>query len=124
MEVTAILKDSDKNVLSKDESVECEGMVADFKDLKTCVEGLIVGKLDHALVFNTTTHDLFEQALYELTRKHHKKVYEVAYRPTAENMARDFFHKINEYAIRHHDWHVHSIKIWETPTSYAEYKEV
>lgn len=102
-----------------------DGMVIDFKDLKDVVEELIVNPMDHALICDICSCDPFEQELLGLCHKHQKKVYQVAYRPTAENMVRDFFHRLNAYAHEKDlTWKVDRIKLWETPTSYAEYTGV
>lgn len=97
------------------------GMVMDFKDLKDIVNEQIVDKYDHALVVNVDSSDEFEKALYHLARKHDKKLVEIDYRPTAEQMAVHFLRELNNLALSENAlWEITRIRLWETPTSYAE----
>ena len=73
-----------------------ECMVIDFKDLKKLVEDRIIRTHDHA--------DL-------------NKLYE---NPTAEVMVVAMYFII--YAGLPRDVHLESVKLWETSTSYAEYR--
>lgn len=119
MEVTVVQKYDD--VITDGPS---EGMVVDFKDLKNIVNDLIVKPLDHATILNITTTDEFEIALYQLLKAHGKKIFTVPYRPTAENMAVDFFVRLNRALTDSKSTiKVTKIKLYETPTSYAEITE-
>lgn len=73
-----------------------ECMVMDFKDLKRVVQHLIIASHDHA--------DL-------------NKIYS---NPTAEVMVVEMFHVIKELLPK--DVHLESVKLWETSTSFAEYR--
>lgn len=97
------------------------GMVLDFKDLKTVVNYVIIDHFDHALVINRSSQDPFEQELNQLTETYSKKVVRLPFRPTAENMAADFLNKLNAY-LEHNklDYKITKIRLYETPTSYAE----
>ena len=130
MEVTAqrALRKSLRDALSSDTSPSevstCgpdEGMVLDFKELKNIVNELVVVQADHAFIYNSVTQDPFETALYDLCIQYEKKVMVVHYRPTAENMAKHYLHLIQDEAVAgDYDWEIVSVKLWETPTSYAE----
>ena len=99
-----------------------EGMIVDFKDLKRIVNTLIVDKYDHALVLDEFTNDEFEQELLVITEKYNKKTVLLPYRPTAENMAEDFFDQIDDYLEdnKQINCQIEKIRLYETPTSYSE----
>lgn len=71
------------------------GMIMDFKDLKTLVSG-IISKYDHS-----NLNDFFEN-------------------PTAEKMVMDIGEEILDKLP--HKVFLYSVKLWETPTNYAEYR--
>lgn len=77
---------------------DSRGMVLDFKDLKEVVKWKIVDHLDH----------------YNLNDK-------LWYNTTAENMVVHFYDIIKEYC-EPRDLDVVCVRLWETPTSYAEYR--
>lgn len=74
------------------------GMVLDFKDLKNDVKKLLIDPLDH----------------YNLNDK-------LNFNTTAENMVVYFYdflsHKLQRLGVK-----VCCVRLWETPTSYAEYR--
>lgn len=74
------------------------GMVLDFKDLKKVCKEKIVDPLDH----------------YNLNDK-------LIYNTTAENMVVHFYDIIKSYC-EDKDFDVVCVRLWETPTSYAEYR--
>lgn len=92
------------------------GMVIDFSDLKTIVREEIVDHFDHATVFNQNTPHI-ELANELKTRGHH--VILVDYQPTSENMVIDFAQKIKNRLPK--DIHLHSLKLQETESSFAEW---
>jgi 6-pyruvoyltetrahydropterin/6-carboxytetrahydropterin synthase len=92
------------------------GMVIDFSDLKKIVKEEIVDSFDHATVFNATTPHL-ELAQELKSRGHH--VILVDYQPTSENMVIDFSEKIKNRLPSHVS--LHSLKLQETETSFAEW---
>ncbi len=99
------------------------GMVVDFKDLKEVVRELIVDPMDHATIVQAYSTDPFEEALLNLLLHHDKKRVVVNYRPTAENMVKVFYDKITEALNRREcSYRVVCLRLYETPTSYAEYK--
>lgn len=100
----------------KDSSNVKFGMVIDFSDLKKIVREEIVDLFDHATVFNKNTPHV-ELAAELKNRGHH--VILVEYQPTSENMVIDFAHKINSRLPQ--DIELHSLKLQETETSFAEW---
>lgn len=92
------------------------GMVIDFSDLKKIVKEEIVDQFDHATVFNQTTPHI-ELANELIDRGHH--VILVDYQPTSENMVVDFSQKIKDRLPNNIE--LHSLKLQETETSYAQW---
>ncbi|MBG7612107.1 6-carboxytetrahydropterin synthase [Polaribacter sp. BAL334] len=92
------------------------GMVIDFGDLKKIVKEEIVDLFDHATVFNKNTPHV-ELAKELMDRGHH--VLLVDYQPTSEMMVIDFAKKIKDRLPS--TIHLHSIKLQETDTSFAEW---
>jgi len=101
-----------------------EGMVIDFKELKEVVVHGIVNPLDHATIIFGLSQDPFERALVQLLLEHDKKIVILDYRPTAENMVKEFFRLMQfELAEKQAMYHVVKMRLYETPTSYAEVTE-
>ncbi|GHA36628.1 6-carboxytetrahydropterin synthase QueD [Salinimicrobium marinum] len=92
------------------------GMVIDFGDLKKMVKQEIVDVFDHATVFNKNTPHI--ELAQELQSRGHDVIL-VDYQPTSENMIQDFAEKIKVRLPDH--LHLHSLKLQETETSYAEW---
>jgi 6-pyruvoyltetrahydropterin/6-carboxytetrahydropterin synthase len=92
------------------------GMVIDFKDLKVIVQEEIVEKFDHATVFNKNTPHV--ELAHELQIRDHNVIL-VDYQPTSEMMLVDFAAKIN--AKIPDTITLHSLRLQETATSYAEW---
>lgn len=92
------------------------GMVIDFGDLKRIVKEEIVDSFDHATVFNKNTPHI--ELAKELESRGHNVIL-VNYQPTSENMVIDFADKIKKRLPE--SIHLHSLKLQETDTSYAEW---
>lgn len=92
------------------------GMVIDFGDLKKIVKEEIVDLFDHATVFNKNTPHI-ELAKELKDRGHH--VLLVDYQPTSEMMVIDFAKKIKDRLPE--NIKLHSIKLQETESSFAEW---
>ncbi|MBT8205119.1 MAG: 6-carboxytetrahydropterin synthase [Eudoraea sp.] len=92
------------------------GMVIDFGDLKKIVKEEIVDPFDHATVFNKNTPHI-ELARALETRDH--KVILADYQPTSENMVIDFAARIRKRLPD--TLQLHSLKLRETGTAYAEW---
>ena len=92
------------------------GMVIDFGDLKKIVKQEIVDPFDHATVFNRNTPHI--ELAQELESRGHKVIL-ADYQPTSENMVIDFAEKIS--AKLPDTIKLHSLKLRETQTAYAEW---
>ncbi|AXT57145.1 6-carboxytetrahydropterin synthase [Aquimarina sp. MMG015] len=92
------------------------GMVMDFGDLKRIVKKDIEDVFDHATIFNKNTPHL--ELAQELEKRGHHVIL-VDYQPSTENMIIDFAAKIK--AKLPETIKLHSLKLQETETSYAEW---
>ena len=92
------------------------GMVLDFGDLKKIVNEEIVDVFDHATVFNKNTPHI-ELANELIKRKHH--VLLTDYQPTTEMMVIDFADRLKKRLPK--TIKLHSIKLQETDSSFAEW---
>ncbi|MDR1406316.1 MAG: 6-carboxytetrahydropterin synthase [Prevotellaceae bacterium] len=104
-----------KGVPETDPSHPKYGMVMDFTELKNMVHRLIIDRLDHALLLRSDAPLAAElQAAYE-------KVVCVPYQPTCENMVIAFADILQ--AALPGKVSLHSVRLYETATSYAEWTE-
>lgn len=90
-------------------------MILDFSELKRIMKREVVDRLDHALILPT---DIDIGALEKLGESF-SKVVVVDYQPTSENLLIDFAERIRHAlpeGVR-----LHSMKLRETATSYAEW---
>jgi len=92
------------------------GMVIDFTDLKKIVHEQVVDLFDHAILLNKNTPHL--ELGNDLIAKGHQ-VLMVDYQPSCENMIIDIANRIN--SLLPHDVSLHSLKLRETETSFAEW---
>ena len=108
------------DLVTKSEVSE-EGMVIDFADIKKISKELIQEKLDHAFMVWEKDEELINFFNHS---KGHKPV-KVPFTPTAENVAAYIYYKLqNKFTdVYRTGLHLHSIKLWETPSSYALYEK-
>ena len=92
------------------------GMVIDFKDLKTIVKSEVVDVFDHATVFNKNTPHV--ELANTLSNSGHK-ILLVDYQPTSEKMVIDIAHRISARLPSHIK--LHNLRLHETATAYAEW---
>lgn len=93
------------------------GMVVDFGDLKKIVKDTLLETYDHALVLN-------EEAPYsksEVISSEFEKVILVPYQPTCENLLLDFVEQLKKVFTS--QMVLASVRLEETPTSYAEWSK-
>ncbi len=97
-----------------------EGMVIDFADIKKTAQKFIQEELDHAFMVWEKDIELLE---FFKNSKGHKPVI-VAFTPTAENVAAYIFNKLKDKFsdVFKTGLHLQSVKLWETPSSYALYE--
>ena len=94
------------------ESGQTRGMVADFHDIKAALKA-IANEFDHKLMVEDNEEGRrLKEVLsgYELVL--------VPYRPTAEEMSRDFYRRLKETGLP-----VFSVEVFETPTNSCLYCE-
>jgi len=103
-----------------DSGLSEEGMVIDFSDIKKIAQKFIQNKLDHGFMVWDQDDELLDFFKHS---KGHKLVI-VPFTPTAENIAAYIFQKLkNEFSDKFKTGlHLHSVKLWETPSSYALYE--
>ena len=87
-------------------------MVCDFSDIKRIVKGWIDREIDHKMVLR---HD---DPLVRLLEPLGEPMYLLDSNPTVERIARLIFEYANGQGLP-----VARVKVWETPTSFAEYGE-
>jgi 6-pyruvoyltetrahydropterin/6-carboxytetrahydropterin synthase len=92
-----------------------DGMIIDFSELKKIVETSIISKYDHALVLNSKTETETINAL----RNYYDKIIVVNFQPTSEQMLIEFS-RILQYTLPP-TIRLHSLRLNETDTSYAEW---
>ncbi|MEA3494486.1 MAG: 6-carboxytetrahydropterin synthase [Bacteroidota bacterium] len=99
----------------KDTSSSKLGMVMDFGDLKDIIKEIIVDKFDHSLVVNDDTDESVKEAMKKSTGR----IIFTPFQPSCENMviyfAKIIMEKLPEKVS------LCCIKLYETPTSYAEW---
>jgi 6-pyruvoyltetrahydropterin/6-carboxytetrahydropterin synthase len=91
--------------------LDARNMVCDFTDIKRAVKGWIDKELDHRMVLRSD--DPLVKPLQQLG----EPIYLLDSNPTVERIARLIF----EYAASQ-GFPVVRVKVWETPTSFAEYR--
>lgn len=91
------------------------GMVIDFTDLKRIVKKEILEIFDHSVVVSSN----YDQGRLEKLSALFGNVVPVVYQPTCENLVSDFASRISRYLPG--DVKLHSLKLYETATSYAEW---
>lgn len=90
-----------------------DGMIMDFTDLKAIVNNNIVNKFDHALVLRSDAKLVEEIAL------EYENIIVVDFQPTCENLISYFAEVIKKHLPK--EVELHSIKLYETATSYVEW---
>ena len=93
------------------DNLDRRNMVADFADIKRIVKGWIDRELDHKMILR---HD---DPLVAPLQQLGEPVYILESNPTVERIAKLIFDKARE---GHLD--VVAVRVWETPTSIAEYR--
>lgn len=99
--------------------VSDEGMVIDFSDIKTIVEGYIDEKLDHGYMGNKA----LDREMLELLSRNGMKHVGVDFIPTAENIAKYLFEELSPLFVDAYGTKLRlsEIRLYETPKSYVIY---
>lgn len=95
-----------------EEEGQIRGMIVDFKTLKEALKQL-VDELDHSLIMESGS--LREKTKAALDEEGFRIV-ELPFRPTAENLAKYFFDRMEEMGYQ-----VMLVKVYETPNNCAGY---
>jgi 6-pyruvoyltetrahydropterin/6-carboxytetrahydropterin synthase len=93
-------------------TLDDRGMVADFGDVNRIVKDWIDRELDHKMLLSR------EDPLLPVMEEFAQPVFVMEENPTAENIAKLIF----GYA-RNQGLPVCEVRLWETPTSFASYRE-
>ncbi len=107
--------------LINDPGTTNHGMILEFYDLNKIIVDAIVEPLDHAFLYWVGSTDELEHEVATLLRKHDRKVVDISYRPTTENLVLDFLEQINKN-LSSYEIKVKELKLWESPTSFARVK--
>ncbi|STZ76790.1 6-carboxytetrahydropterin synthase QueD [Bergeriella denitrificans] len=91
------------------------GMVMDFTDLKAIVKQAIIEPFDHAFIYDGSNPR--EQQIAALLEGWNMKTLRLPFRTTAEHMSIEMYGRLKKAGLN-----VCRIKLWETPTSCAEYE--
>ena len=97
-----------------------EGMVVDFADIKKISKEFIQEDLDHAFMVWEKDEELIS---FFNNSEGHKPVI-VPFTPTAENVAAYIYLKLKDkfQDVYKTGMQLHSVKLWETPSSFALYE--
>ncbi len=91
------------------------GMVLDFKDLNEIVKKIIIKEFDHSLVIQNNAVD---NKMFQMDQMF-ERLKVVEFQPTVENLLIHFAELLKN--ILPHEIKLHSLKLQETETSYAEW---
>ncbi len=91
-------------------TLDSRNMVADFGDIKRIVQGWIDREIDHKMILRR------DDPLVEPLERLGEPVFLVDSNPTVEHIARLIFNYTREHGLP-----VVSVRVWETPTSFATY---
>ena len=89
------------------------GMVVDFKRLKELMKSEITDRFDHSFIYDSASET--ERAIALFLQERGLRTVELPFSTTAENMARYFYGQLAKRVP------VSSVRLFETPTSCAEY---
>ncbi len=94
------------------DQLDKRNMVADFSDIKRLVKGWIDQELDHKMILR---HD---DPLVTPLRELGEPVYLLESNPTVERIAKLIFDKTRDLGFE-----VVSVRVWETPSSFAQFSK-
>jgi len=104
-------------VFLKSETLNDDGMIVDFKYLKEVIQKEVIELFDHRFVVSTPYATEHAEALMALVKAGTTTTV-VDYNPTAENMVRDIYYRLNSHLSA-----IYKVRLHETRTGYAEYEE-
>ena len=93
-----------------------DGMVIDFKDLKSLLAETVCARFDHAFIYNTGSEG--EREIAAVVERYGMRTVAIPFRSTAENLAKLFFGELKARIPG-----LCAVKVWETADSSAECRE-
>lgn len=97
-----------------------EGMILDFGDFKTLVNDSVIAKLDHSFMY--WQKDAIMLSFAKANPKLHIRA--VPYVPTAENIVHALAKELTQLFAKKFDGvYIQSLKLYETPNSYAVWQK-
>lgn len=94
------------------DQLDRRNMVADFSDIKRLVKGWIDRELDHKMILR---HD---DPLVAPLKALGEPMFVLESNPTVERIAKLIFDQTRELGFQ-----VVAVRVWETPSSFAEYRD-
>jgi len=94
------------------DSLDELGMVVDFEEIRQMVKGWIDRNLDHRMILCR------QDPVIEFLAQMGEPLYLMDENPTAENIAKHIYKQVQSQGFQ-----VREIRLWETPSSYASYRE-
>ena len=94
------------------EALDARGMVMDFSDLRDLVKGWVDAHLDHQMLLWR------RDAVVPLLRELGEPFYLMDENPTAENISKLIYRQMRQMGLK-----LSAVRLWETPTSFATYRE-
>ncbi len=94
------------------DELDSRNMVADFSDIKRIVKGWIDRELDHKMILR---HD---DPLVAPLEALNEPIFKLESNPTVERIAKLIF----DMSL-HQGLPIVAVRVWETPTSFAEYRQ-
>ena len=92
--------------------LDTRGMLVDFSDIKQSIRTWIDNELDHRMILNEA------DPMVAILRGQQEPLYLIPNNPTAENIARLIFEETKARGFP-----VIEVSLWETPKSYATYRD-
>jgi 6-pyruvoyltetrahydropterin/6-carboxytetrahydropterin synthase len=94
------------------DKLDPRGMVHDFSDIKEVIKNWIDETLDHRMLLHK------DDPILPTLKQRGELFYAMDENPTAENIAKLIFHHARKTGLP-----VVEVRLWETPTSYATYRD-
>lgn len=94
------------------DSLDELGMVVDFGEIRQKIKGWIDLNLDHKMILCR------QDPMVSLLEGMEEPLYLMDENPTAENIAKHIYKEAEKQGFK-----VKEIRLWETPSSYASYRE-
>jgi 6-pyruvoyltetrahydropterin/6-carboxytetrahydropterin synthase len=94
------------------DKLDARGMVHDFSDIKKALKNWIDETLDHRMLLHK------DDPILPVLRQRGELFYVMDENPTAENIAKLIFNHARAKSLP-----VVEVRLWETPTSYASYRD-